>query len=111
MTWNLWWRFGPWEARRKAILEVLREVSPDVLALQEVWAEDGVDGGGENLAETLAEELGMHCAYTGSTTPQRWQRRLGWAPVGEGNAVLSRYPVLDHQVVRLPGFDADDERF
>jgi len=22
LTWNLWWRFGPWEERRKAILTV-----------------------------------------------------------------------------------------
>lgn len=105
MTWNLWWRFGPWEVRRKAILEVLREVSPDVLGLQEVWAD-----GAENLAESLAEELGMHCVYAASTTPQRWQRRLDGPPVGEGNAVLSRYPVVDRQVVRLPGTDADDVR-
>jgi endonuclease/exonuclease/phosphatase family metal-dependent hydrolase len=105
MTWNLWWRFGPWEARREAILRVLREVSPDVLGLQEVWADDT-----GNLAEQLAEELGMHCVHTPSTTPQRWQRRLDGSPVGEGNAVLSRYPVLDHQVLRMPGVDADDER-
>lgn len=55
LTWNLWWRFGPWERRMTAIRAVLREPRPDVIGLQEVWAV-----GGENLAGLLAEELGMH---------------------------------------------------
>ncbi|MDX2860114.1 endonuclease/exonuclease/phosphatase family protein, partial [Streptomyces scabiei] len=37
VTWNLWWRFGPWQERQKAILAVLRELRPDAVGLQEVW--------------------------------------------------------------------------
>jgi endonuclease/exonuclease/phosphatase family metal-dependent hydrolase len=37
MTWNIWWRFGPrWRDRQPALLETLRQVDPDVVALQEV---------------------------------------------------------------------------
>jgi endonuclease/exonuclease/phosphatase family metal-dependent hydrolase len=37
MTWNIWWRFGPrWRGRQPALLETLRQVDPDVVALQEV---------------------------------------------------------------------------
>ncbi|MFE6285782.1 endonuclease/exonuclease/phosphatase family protein [Streptomyces sp. NPDC057877] len=106
MTWNLWWRFGPWEARQKAILGALREARPDVVGLQEVWA-----AGGENLAEWLAGELGMHWTWAPSGRPERWQRRIGGAPVDVGNAVLSRWPVVDRAVLPLPTPpDLDDGR-
>ncbi|MFE7647722.1 hypothetical protein [Streptomyces phaeoluteigriseus] len=28
MTWNPWWRFEPWQARRKAIPSALRDPDP-----------------------------------------------------------------------------------
>ena len=53
MTWNLWWRFGPWEQRRHAIVETIRETVPDVLCLQEVWA----DATGAGMAEIIGEHI------------------------------------------------------
>ncbi|MEV5435121.1 endonuclease/exonuclease/phosphatase family protein [Streptomyces sp. NPDC052682] len=106
VTWNLWWRFGPWEARQKAILTALRELRPDVVGLQEVWAADG-----ENLAEWLAGELGLHWTWAASPAPQRWRNRIGGAEVDIGNAVLSRWPVADQHVLPLPApADMDDGR-
>ncbi|MEG3627309.1 endonuclease/exonuclease/phosphatase family protein [Streptomyces poriticola] len=106
VTWNLWWRFGPWQERRKAILAVLRDLEPDVVGLQEVW-----DADGENLAEWLAGELDLHCAWGPSPAPERWQRRIGDDTVGVGNAVLSRWPVLEQAVLRLPApAELDDGR-
>lgn len=66
VTWNLWWRFGPWAERQKAILAVLRDLRPDVVGLQEVWADRRT---GENLAEWLAAELDLHCAWAASPAP------------------------------------------
>ncbi|MGA5896576.1 endonuclease/exonuclease/phosphatase family protein [Streptomyces venetus] len=106
VTWNLWWRFGPWQTRQKAILTALRELRPDVVGLQEVWAADG-----ENLAEWLAGELGLHCAWAPSPAPERWRRRIGDATVDIGNAVLSRWPVVDRDVLPLPApAETDDGR-
>ncbi|MFF9285819.1 endonuclease/exonuclease/phosphatase family protein [Streptomyces griseosporeus] len=109
VTWNLWWRFGPWQERRKAVLAVLRELRPDVVGLQEVWADDG-----ENHAEWLAGELGLHWTWAPSHAPGSWQRRLDEplaATVRIGNAVLSRWPVTDHDVLPLPAPpDLDDGR-
>ncbi|GGS12291.1 metal-dependent hydrolase [Streptomyces aureoverticillatus] len=107
LTWNVWGRFGPWEQRRKAILAVLRELRPDVVGLQEVWEKDG-----ENLAEWLADELGLHWTWEPTRAPQWWQRRIGDPAVGFGNAVLSRWPVADRAVAQLPPLDetADDGR-
>ncbi|TPQ19273.1 endonuclease/exonuclease/phosphatase family protein [Streptomyces sporangiiformans] len=104
VTWNVWWRFGPWERRQKAVLAVLRELQPDVVGLQEVWA-----CGGENLARWLADELGLHWTWAASEAPERWQRRLGDATVDFGCAVLSRWPVVDRAVVRLPAPEGDDD--
>jgi endonuclease/exonuclease/phosphatase family metal-dependent hydrolase len=100
MTWNLWWRFGPWEQRWKAIREVVLDVRPDVLGLQEVWSH-----GDDCPAERLADELGMHWVRAESEAPGSWQRRLDDPAAGEigvGNAVLSRWPVLHQARLRLP---------
>ncbi|QIK04834.1 hypothetical protein G7Z12_00935 [Streptomyces sp. ID38640] len=79
------------EERRKAILTVLRDLQPDVIGLQEVWARDG-----ENLAEWLASHLDMHWTWAASRAPERWQRRIGDSTVDIGNAVLSRWPIAEH---------------
>ncbi|HEX5115421.1 MAG TPA: endonuclease/exonuclease/phosphatase family protein [Pseudonocardiaceae bacterium] len=104
LTWNLWWRFGPWEARRTAILAVLGDLRPDVIGLQEVWARDG-----ENLAGWLAAQLDMHWIWAPSRVPQQWQRRLGDSTVDIGNAVLSRWPIAAHEKVELPARPDDDD--
>lgn len=97
MTWNLWWRFGDWQARRKAIRAVLAQEEPDICGLQEVWADDD-----ENLAEWLADELDMHWAWGPTTQPQRWRDRVGDPTVHFGTAILSRWPITDLQVFDLP---------
>ncbi|MBC2907226.1 endonuclease/exonuclease/phosphatase family protein [Streptomyces cupreus] len=97
VSWNLWWRFGPWRERQKAIRSVLRDLRPDIVGLQEVWAADG-----ENLAEWLADELGLHWTWAASPAPERWRRRIGDPSVDIGNAVLSRRPMEETGVLRLP---------
>ena len=53
VTWNLWGRYGPWEARLPVIVENLRAIDADILALQEVWEDDT-----RNQACELADALG-----------------------------------------------------
>jgi endonuclease/exonuclease/phosphatase family metal-dependent hydrolase len=104
LTWNVWWRFGPWEQRQKAILTVLRELRPDVIGLQEVWVRDTT-----NLAEWLADELDMQWTWAACEAPERWQRRIDDQTVDIGNAVLSRWPIVDRHVVRLPTAEDEDD--
>lgn len=104
LTWNLWWRFGPWEQRRHAILDVLRAERPDVCGLQEVW-----EAGGENLAGWLAAELGMHWAWAPGEVFPHWRGSGGEPGAGVGNAVLSRWPVTERAVERLPAGDGPEE--
>nr|WP_206313354.1 endonuclease/exonuclease/phosphatase family protein [Streptomyces coryli] len=104
MTWNVWWRFGAWQERAKAILDTLRQERPDVLGLQEVWGRDG-----NNLAGWLADELGMHWAWSPSPQPGRWQRRIDDPGIDVGNAVLSRWPITSHEARRLPAGEEPDD--
>ena len=88
VTWNLWWRFGPWEERQGAIAATLRALDPDVVACQEVWAQ-----GGRSQAEVLGADLGLHSAYASLHEAEG---------VGFGNAVLSRWPVVGSEHRPLP---------
>ncbi len=97
LSWNLWWRFGPWEDRRPAIAATLARLDADVICLQEVWADDAV-----SFAAELADGLGFHHTY-GS--------RLDLDGVRFGNAVLSRWPITGDEVLPLPAPpDAEESR-
>ncbi|MGH9024540.1 MAG: endonuclease/exonuclease/phosphatase family protein [Acidimicrobiia bacterium] len=95
LTWNLWWRFGPWEARQPAILATLRRVDADVVALQETW-----DDATSSQVRDLAEALGYHHAFG-----------TGFAGFPEtfGNAVLSRWPIGNTETRPLEAVEGLDE--
>jgi endonuclease/exonuclease/phosphatase family metal-dependent hydrolase len=95
VTWNLWWRFGPWEQRHPAIESTLRALDPDVVALQEVW-----DDGDRNQAALLGGALGLHHVYSAN-------REMDG--VRFGNAVLSRWPITGDESVPLPAPPELDE--
>jgi endonuclease/exonuclease/phosphatase family metal-dependent hydrolase len=88
LTWNLWWRFGPWEDRADAITQVLKTEGADVMLLQEVWAA----GRDDQIAE-LSDDLGL----CGTRTE---------GPVLDGvafaNGILSRWPIEPIADVSLP---------
>jgi len=96
MTWNLWWQFGPWEKRQPGIAAVVRAVQPDILCLQEVWGAES-DGVVTYQARQLAEALGDY-----HVVPPRLRFREGKAFT---NAIVSRWPIVDTFVVRLPTGD------
>ncbi|HEV2309081.1 MAG TPA: endonuclease/exonuclease/phosphatase family protein, partial [Acidimicrobiia bacterium] len=82
LTWNLWWRFGPWADRQPAIAATLARVAPDVVCLQEVWAAPEA-----RQAEELAAALGgYHVAEAAGVG-------FEFADHSLGNAVLSRWPI------------------
>jgi endonuclease/exonuclease/phosphatase family metal-dependent hydrolase len=97
MTWNLWWRFGPWEARQPAIVATLRRVDADVYCFQEVWETRD----GESQVATIAEALGYEFAAAAGLG-------LDLAPESLGNAIVSRWPIRASESRLLPapaGFD------
>jgi endonuclease/exonuclease/phosphatase family metal-dependent hydrolase len=95
LTWNLWWRFGPWEERLPAIVETIRQLDPDVIALQEVWVADDTSSA-QHIAEALGYEVGVG-------------HRLVLDGAGFGNAVLSRWPITETDTIALPSDGAKDD--
>lgn len=89
LTWNLWWRFGPWQERQPAITDELCRVAPDIAFLQEVWSHEDDD-----QAQRLANAAGMHVERTtaGDGQPQEF-----------GNAILSRWPIERVEQIALSG--------
>jgi endonuclease/exonuclease/phosphatase family metal-dependent hydrolase len=96
LSWNLWWRYGPWEQRREAIAAALAELQPDLCGLQEVWGAHG-----ENQAAQLAERLGMHWCWTAAS-----KERNG---LTLGNAILSRWPIATEAQAALPAGGPEEE--
>lgn len=95
LSWNIWWRFGPWEARQSAIEKTIAHCKPDLVALQEVWAQ-----GDQNQAEILANALGM--AF-------RFESHIERDGVRFGNAILSRWPIARCEARGLPALEETDE--
>jgi endonuclease/exonuclease/phosphatase family metal-dependent hydrolase len=87
VTWNIWWRFGPWERRAPAIEATLRSINADVICLQEVWATEE-----RRQAHELGEALGYE--FVSGADGSEGSRL--------GNAVLSRWPISQEEVTRLP---------
>lgn len=80
--------------KTRTILEVLRELSADILALQHVKAEE--EKGMKPLSD-LAMALGMNYVFAES-----------WAPE-YGNAILSKWPIKKWKAQKI--FDDSDFRF
>src|SRR5437763_13420025 len=97
LSWNLWWRYGPWQQRQHAIEATLAEVRPDVCGLQEVWGSPQ-----ENQAAWLAGRLGMQWCWAAASS-------AGRDGLSIGNAILSRWPITGHAEAALPTGDLADE--
>ena len=106
MSWNLWWRRGPWEQRQEAIAATLAEVQPDLCGFQEVWGGPGESGPGENLAIDLAGRLGMHWCWAEAGKV----RDADGTPLFIGNAILSRWPIAAQAAGGLPVSVSDEAR-
>jgi endonuclease/exonuclease/phosphatase family metal-dependent hydrolase len=91
------------ETRLDLVAEALRDLSPDVVALQEAsWSRDR----GE-VAARLAERLGFNYVYTPSSMrlfETAWfNRAAAWLmDFAEGPALLSRFPVVSSEAYKLP---------
>lgn len=92
-----------WVERRHEIVAWLDQLAPDVICLQEVVA----DGTGANTASWLAAQSApsqWHSCFGGFAVPER----LGYqAALRLGSAVLSRWPIVERTLQRLPGPEAD----
>lgn len=98
VTWNIWWRFGPWEERLPLIIDTLRATDADVICLQEVWVTDD-----DSSAARIAAALGHHHVVAADAEFEPGVRF--------GNAVLCGWPITSHEQRRLThGVKFDEQR-
>ena len=100
MTWNLWWQFGPWEERQAGIHQVVKEVEPDILCVQESWGEQGTADQVVSQVAELAKTLRFEHQ---APTELRFRRRPE-SPTAKAfaNAIISRWPLSNIKITRLP---------
>jgi endonuclease/exonuclease/phosphatase family metal-dependent hydrolase len=100
LTLNIWKDEGDLAARIEMIAEECRLLQPDVICLQEVYADATMDAG-----EWLADALGM----TRVGVPARIKQRSGVLS-SSGLAILSRLQPLAEESLDLPTSAADGGR-
>ncbi|WP_081318740.1 glycoside hydrolase family 3 C-terminal domain-containing protein [Xanthomonas translucens] len=93
VTLNLYHDKLDWPKRRTQIVQTLRELHPDAIALEEVLQHDALP----NQAQWLAEQLGYAWYFTSVDPPGAAQRY--------GNALLTRRPILAREQIRLKRLD------
>ena len=103
LTLNLWNDAGPWPERARRIRESIDQLDPDLIGFQEALRADGRD----QVAELL-EGRGYHLAYAPATP--FWREGSPFSHGEFGNAVASRFPVLESEAVRLPDSGDGEKR-
>jgi endonuclease/exonuclease/phosphatase family metal-dependent hydrolase len=100
LTLNIWKDEGDLAARLEMIVAECRLLQPDIICLQEVYADATMDAG-----EWLVDALGL--ARVG--VPARIKQRSGVLS-SSGLAILSRLPLLAEESLDLPTSAADGGR-
>jgi endonuclease/exonuclease/phosphatase family metal-dependent hydrolase len=100
LTLNIWKDEGDLAARLEMIAAECRLLQPDMICLQEVYADARIDAG-----EWLADALGV----TRIAVPARTKQRSGVLS-SSGLAILSRLPLLAEEGLDLPSSAADGGR-
>ncbi|MFW6043943.1 MAG: endonuclease/exonuclease/phosphatase family protein [Marinilabiliaceae bacterium] len=93
LTFNIYHDRDDWPARFPLMLEKIRELNPDVIALQEVIQKKDL----ENQAKMMADSLGYDHYFT-SVDDESSDKRYG-------NAILSRYPIEERHGTKLKPYD------
>lgn len=107
VTLNIWNKSGPWNARLPLIKREIARLAPDLVGLQEVLRLVPDAGRAEPTADTcqateIAGDGGWHIAY-GEAAHYGGGLRFG-------NALLSRWPIVEQKVMRLPGEETGETR-
>ena len=107
-TLNIWNKSGPWAERLPLIRSQLSTLSPDLIGLQEVLRlipdekQPPVPSPDNDQASEIADGLGYNVAY-GVAADYSGGLKFG-------NALLTRYKILDSRTFRLPGADSGETR-
>lgn len=103
LTFNIWNRSGPWEHRLRLIQKGIASLAPDVVGLQEVVhrPSDPAKGQAQEIASAFAavKDWGEpHIAFAPAWTYESGDQF--------GNAVISRFPIVEEKAIALPPPDS-----
>ena len=105
LTWNLWWRFGAWRERRNAIVAEPLASSPTSAACRRPGTIGRRTRPVDRRRTRLALGVGaIPILGTVAATARRHRGRVAF-----GNAVLSRWPIAESAVKRLPAAAGIDD--
>jgi endonuclease/exonuclease/phosphatase family metal-dependent hydrolase len=91
LTVNIWHDQAPWEARARLLRQWIERLDPDLIGFQEVLVGEGVD-----QVRELVGDLDYHTTYGAAMRlPDRTHLEFG-------NAIASRWPIVDREEIRLP---------
>jgi endonuclease/exonuclease/phosphatase family metal-dependent hydrolase len=84
VTWNVWGRYGEWEARQAALDAELARVEPDIVCLVEAWSTNDA-----NQPQHVAAQLDLeHARFNGGWQQDDWE---------SGSGIVSRWPIAEEQ--------------
>ena len=96
LTWNVWWKFENYKERENLIISEINNSCPDILCLQEVWEETD-----ESQAKIIADQLGYNYIF---------KKSFEFDGVAFGNAIISKYPIQNHQIIMFQADPKKDEK-
>ena len=88
---NSWHDSGPWSDRLRLIQEWIDRLDPDLIGFQEILVGDGVD----QVREIVDDSDYQIDFGSAMTLPDRDHLQFG-------NAIASRWPIVDREEIRLP---------
>ena len=91
ISWNIWY-----DGNLEKVNKFLEDAHADIIGLQEVMR----NGGNIQLSERLIKELGYQCVYAPA-----FQITKDGQTIDVGNAILSKYPILEHKIHNLSHID------
>jgi endonuclease/exonuclease/phosphatase family metal-dependent hydrolase len=97
LTLNLWNDQGPYERRRERVRDWITRLDPDVIGFQEVLKGHGIDTARDQVSDDFHVEFASAIPF--------WLDRSREF----GNAVASRWPITDREILELPG-ERDEKR-
>ncbi len=93
---NLWNHSGPWDRRRARVREWVDDLEPDVIGFQEVYYRDGY-----SMAAEICDGLGYGIEHASAIEYEGYRF---------GNAVVSRWPIIDVASITLPAGERTEGR-
>lgn len=103
LTLNIWNRSGPWEHRLRLIQKGIADAAPDVVGLQEVVHSP------QSPATSQTQEIVASWQDAGGPTALHIAFAPAWSYASGdqfGNALLSRFPIVEERSLPLPTEDA-----